>query len=297
MSIMQAVDADTGKVIGTLIQWSNHPETLGGDNREITADYCGVLCKRLEAHFGGVAVYVNGAIGGMISPLDLTEPLIDPKSGEKVPRKSWDEMRVIGERAAAIAIDALSRAETVTDAEIKLHVKQIFIPLLNDRFRPLVTLGVLKRGVYTNGKPDHRIGKVKVKELGEVTGVLGEDLLTEVSVIEIANAQFVTIPGEIYPELVNGGYVRYPGADFPNAPFEPVIRQHMTAKYKFIIGLGNDEIGYIIPQCEWDDQPPWLNNAKDETYGEVNSTGYKASRVITEAIYQLLQRARTAIGR
>jgi hypothetical protein len=36
----------------------------------------------------------------------------------------------------------------------------------------------------------------------------------------------------------------------------PALSQGST--YQFIFGLGNDEIGYLIPQVEWDEEPPWL---------------------------------------
>ena len=114
--------------------------------------------------------------------------------------------------------------------------------------------------------------------MGKLRVSTGRGLRTEVSYIRLLMgthlvAEIVTVPGEIYPELVNGGITRYPGADYPDAPFEPAIRPRMKSKYQFIFGLANDELGYIIPKAEFDDQPPWLRNKKDRWYGEVNSTG------------------------
>jgi len=34
----------------------------------------------------------------------------------------------------------------------------------------------------------------------------------------------------------------------------------MKGEYKFVFGLANDEIGYIIPKSEWDEVPPYLYN-------------------------------------
>ena len=89
---------------------------------------------------------------------------------------------------------------------------------------------------------------------------------------------------------MNGGLARLPGADYPDAPFEPVIRSHMTGRYKLVIGLADDEIGYIIPMCEWDDEPPWLNNSEEPTYGEINSLGYDTASVICESLKELLEK-------
>lgn len=98
----------------------------------------------------------------------------------------------------------------------------------------------------------------------------------------------MTIPGEIYPELVNGGITRYPGADFPDAAFEPTIRAYLKSRYQFVIGLANDELGYIIPKAEWDEVPPWLQNRKDRWYGEVNSAGPEIAGVVTNALVGLI---------
>jgi hypothetical protein len=101
-------------------------------------------------------------------------------------------------------------------------------------------------------------------------------------------AEITTVPGEIYPELVNGGFARYPGADFPDAPFEPTVRAHLHSRYQFIFGLANDELGYIIPKAEWDNQPPWLLNKKDRWYGEVNSAGEEVAGAVTRALVRLM---------
>ncbi|MBS7611737.1 hypothetical protein KEJ27_05965 [Candidatus Bathyarchaeota archaeon] len=287
LNILRAVDS-TGEGIFTLIQWSNHPETLGGSNRLITADFPGVICDKIEGEVGGGAVYVNGAIGGLLSPLDLEKPLIDLETSGKVEHKTFREMEVLGLRVADIALETFERAEEVKNASINVKFKNIFIPLRNRLFRILAGTGVLKRPVYTGGEVDIRTGYLNTSEFGYVKTVLGEDILSEVGVFNIGPVQIALIPGEIYPELVNGGLVRLPGADFPEAPFEPIIRHSMSGKYKFIIGLADDEIGYIIPMCEWDEEPPWLNNSSEPPYGEVNSLGYDTARIVCESILSIV---------
>lgn len=61
------------------------------------------------------------------------------------------------------------------------------------------------------------------------------------------------VTSEIYPEIVNGGIERAPSGDFPVEPVEvPPLRELMPGRIKFIFGLANDEIGYLIPKSEWD---------------------------------------------
>jgi hypothetical protein len=287
---IQAVDKTNQKTIGTLVQWSDHPETFGGDGRLITSDYCHFLRERVEEKLGGVAVYVNGAVGGMMSPLGENAKITDPQTGQPAPDKSWRKCELIGQRVADVAVEALKNGEKVATTSVAVKTKDIFIPLQNERFRLAFAVGVIvPRQIYLNGKPINEMRETNVPGVGKVKMPVGTDLKTEVNLVTLGPAQIVTIPGEIYPELVNGGITRYPGADFPDAPFEPIIREYMTAKYKFVIGLGNDELGYIIPQCEWDEKEPWLNNAKNRPYGEINSCGWKAARIVCEAAVTLLQ--------
>jgi len=97
------------------------------------------------------------------------------------------------------------------------------------------------------------------------------------------------VPGDIYPELTSGGIARYPGADYRDAAFEPSLRAHFKSRYQFIFGLGNDELGYLIPKAEWDDQPPWLLNAPRRWYGEINSVGPDAAGVVLQNLVGLMQ--------
>ena len=69
------------------MNWANHPETLGSKNTLITADYPYYLCAALEQRFEGVAVFLNGAVGGMQSPLGADVP--DPATGRPAPENSF----------------------------------------------------------------------------------------------------------------------------------------------------------------------------------------------------------------
>jgi len=59
------------------------------------------------------------------------------------------------------------------------------------------------------------------------------------------------------------------------------------APFRMLIGLADDEIGYIIPKAEWDEKPPYLQNAPKAWYGEENSVGPDAAARIAAAIQDL----------
>lgn len=302
--LLKAVSRKTGKAIGTLVNWANHPEVLGSQNRWLSSDFCWAFYERLEDLIGGVAVFWNGAVGGLITPLGEELKVYDPVTGQPAPEASFRKAELIGRFVAEVAAEAVKKKQTVRleRGSLKVLLKPLFIPLQNQRFRVIVAAKVINRSVYTKGKLDIRVGETKLTQDGVIVtakAVLGEDIRSEVGVVAIYNAAskkpvvlFLLIPGEIYPELVYGNITRYIGADFPDAPFEPVLIDHarrVGAKFIFVVGLANDEIGYIIPQCEWDEQPPWLNNAPQQPYGEINSVGWKVARIVNEEIVALLK--------
>jgi len=292
------VDAAGGGAgpIATLVNWSDHPETLGGRNTEITADYPHWLCQYVEEHGGGTAIFFDGSIGGLLSTLGDQVALQDPDSGEIAKDNTWRKAELFGNTLGTLAERALK--DGVPSAVDSLVIRQavIFAPMHNDRFRVGGAAGIFagRKPLYTDSKLDAGLAEKEFPGFGKLKYATGQDTKTEVDYIALMQAgrivaEIVTVPGEIYPELVNGGITRYPGADFPDAPFEPTIREHLKSRYQFIFGLANDELGYIIPKAEWDDEPPWLKGRKERWYGEVNSAGPDIAGAVTKAIVELAE--------
>lgn len=261
--VMLSAFSTDGKPIGTLLNWANHPETLGSKNTEITADFPGYLRPRLEELLGGTAVFVNGAVGGMQSPLNAKI--------ENTPDNSFEKARHIGRRVAEIAAEAVQTAKPVNVTRYEFSERILKIPVQNKGFDQAAKADLYHgRKLTIDGKSPSPVGLIRL-------------LNRNAPVLEIA-----LLPGELYPELSVGGVARYEGADFPDAPIEPAIKNMMTAPYRMLFGLADDEIGYIIPKAEWDDQAPWLQNAPKRWYGEVNSIGPEAAGMITDTLRELL---------
>ena len=124
-------------------------------------------------------------------------------------------------------------------------------------------------------------------KLGAALGVFNRGTMgwmkmrSELAFIQIGPLSLVTIPGEIYPELINGPIDSPEGNDFGIPPMEiPPIREMMPGKYKFVLGLANDEIGYIIPKSQWDVDAPYTYGRDNSPYGEENSLGPETAAVI-----------------
>ena len=101
---------------------------------------------------------------------------------------------------------------------------------------------------------------------------------------------FLHQPGEIYPEIIEGGIESPSGQDFDIAPVEiPPLRTLMKGKYQFTVGLSNDMIGYIIPKSEWDDKPPYIYDNEESPYGEINSVGHDTAPIIHRELKEILE--------
>jgi hypothetical protein len=262
---VEAADAATGKTIATMLNWANHPETLGSRNTLITSDYVAKLRTKLESLRGGMVVFVNGAVGGMQSPLNAKMP-------NGLAHRTFEKADYIGSRVAELTAKGLEKAKPVEISQIEYREKILYIPLTNPGFQKAMELNI-----YAGRKP--------LNKDGTTTTIAGMFRFRskDQPVLECA-----TVPGELYPELSRGGIERYSGADFPDAPLEKPIKGMMTATHRMLIGLANDEIGYIIPKAEWDEKAPWLNNNAKRWYGEVNSIGPEAAPSLARAIEALL---------
>jgi hypothetical protein len=62
----------------------------------------------------------------------------------------------------------------------------------------------------------------------------------------------------------------------------------MKGKYKFVFGLANDEIGYIVPKSQWDEKKPFTYKRDGAPYGEVNSLGPETAPALHQHLKELL---------
>jgi hypothetical protein len=285
LRMLHFTEPRTGATIGSIVGWADHPETPWGDSTEITADFPGYLRDALEhgvsegdtvyeKGLGGTHLYINGAIGGLMT----TSPRVtvhDPYLGKDFSEPSHDKARALGRQlAATILKDARNwPSGGVTHPALGVHARTFEVPLDNDGFLAAPVLGLLDRG--------HVRWKV---------------LRTEAAVITLGRVSFACVPGEIYPEIVNGGIENPPGADFTMAPLEvPPIRDMMPGSVKFVVGLANDELGYLIPKSEWDRDPPYLYGSPGHLYGEVNSVGPEAAASVHAALKALCALSKASV--
>lgn len=268
-----AVDhAQTKKPIAVLVNWASHPEALGSNNTLITADWCHYLYSEIEARTGATAVFINGALGGMMSPLGAK--ITDPETGKPAPKDTFRFAEIVGREAARHVLKALAGAEAVTPDGVIYREKMAEIPVTNKNFLMAAAAGLFKG----------RKAMTAEKGTSAPVGYL------RLSLAGAALLEAASIPGELYPELSAGPIVRDPNADFPDAPFEPIIKKDLLkAPFRMVFGLANDEIGYIIPKAQWDEKPPYTFGAEKPWYGEINGPGAEAAPVILKTLAELIK--------
>jgi hypothetical protein len=204
-----------GTTIATVVNFASHPESLGSDNTLITSDFPHAMREALEGLYGGVAIYVSADLGVLQGPLDVDVP--DADSGDPVPRRTFEFAERMGEILAARATDALEHVRH-WDAAPAIETTTdgpFFLEVENPFFIVLGQLGVF--------------GRRQILEQGDLQGIE-----TEVQVMKIGEASFVVTPNELDPQIGE------------------LYRERIgEERHRFTIGLGNDEIGYQMPEAKF----------------------------------------------
>jgi hypothetical protein len=225
------LQGEDGKAIATLVNYAMHAEVLDGGNPLVTSDYPGVLREELEKRYGGVGMFIPADIGGMQSPFVLFHNF-------------WSRKRV-GKAIAEKVAESLSDKKPVDVTTFRAAVQNIALPIKNPRYAKAIESG----------------------QFGQSKDFLKKEggfyhLPSDVALIQIGYAQFLTVPGEAFPEVGN------------------VLRSKMSPEYPFVLGLANNEIGYIVPDSEW----------HDDGYEENMSLGRGTDQLLIQAISDLISR-------
>jgi len=237
LSIMQATRlAPPYEVLATLVNFASHPESLGSSNTRITADFPHYAREAIEASQGGMAIWVSGDLGVLQGPLDID--VLDPLTGQPAQRRTFRWAQVHGQQLAQRVVAAIPKAPGNAKARIEIaSTRPVPVRLDNPFFRFFIAIGVLPSdGLFTNGVPDDDVGFPFPPPFDPIPQALGEDLHTEVGAFRINEASFAVVPTELDPQIG-----------------ETYRDRMLGAKHTFIIGLGNDEIGYQVPAAKWND--------------------------------------------
>src|SRR5262245_55544919 len=167
--IIQAIGAD-GKPFATLVNYAVHPEVIGSSQGICSPDLVGPLYDRLREKGGGTGTFINRAQGGMVTA-DNRQP------GGKEAR-SWEECIRIGQLLADEALRIVEKAPEQKSPKLLCEARTISFPVDSPQLRAVMASSPLGLGT---------------KDTARVS--------TQLNLINLGNAQILTIPGEALPNI------------------------------------------------------------------------------------------------
>lgn len=210
MGVIRALGTD-GSTIATLVNYAIHPEVLGADRGILSPDCIGPMAERIEARDGGVALFFNGAQGGMVTAdnRDLDAPS-DPVRGYWKDVGTWEECQRIGHTMADEALRLLADGEHDPAPEVCAHVRDVAFPV----------------------ESDDLWGVVRHSPLGYPHDEATRTITSRLVLLDVGAARILTIPGEALPNV--GAYLK-----------------RKTGERTFLFGLTNDAFGYILAEVDF----------------------------------------------
>jgi hypothetical protein len=281
--VLQAVQASAPHTaIATLMEYGIHDETLGFSGTPpagvklkgpdaanprgyytlaLAADWIGFFRADVQRRVGGVAMDIAGPVGSVEMPVVFPAgthvsrtPAVGP--GQHAPATNGDNsLGDCGRTAelppprAPLTIDQLARARAIArflaqDALGTLaRTPYSAGSALSVKSSPMITLSLRDNAQFNLGAafglfPDRPV-------LQGTDGI--HELRTQVSVIRLADAEMITMPGETFPQSTIRGYFGPGDMGFPQEPITPWLATEMNAPHRFFLGLSQDMVGYLMP--------------------------------------------------
>lgn len=221
------VEGEDGAPIASVANWGCHIEAMWNDD-QLSADWAGVYYDRMRKDVGGVPLFIEGALGGLvtINPGDdkmATEPEImdvflkHMSTAERVALRD----RVGNSLADTVQGAAKAAGPAAGPEGVTLHAahRDLELPASNWVFEYMGNRKLIERkAVYRKHQMylPTELTRLQVRQGGR------------------ALLDLQTMPGEPAPTVV---------ADLDALSGAPV---------KFTVALGNDEVGYIVREADWD---------------------------------------------
>ena len=163
MVVVHARAIDDDRPLGTLLHAACHPEVLPRRNRMLSADFVGSLCDGWREQGLGQAVFVNGALGSMVSP--------------QVKDRNMAGVEWLGGEMLELGMSALEQAQPLPVDSIEVRRQDVYMPLNSIGLQLGRLTAAIPSEVYD--------GRVR----------------TTVGWLRIGALQAICVPGEMEPAL------------------------------------------------------------------------------------------------
>src|SRR5581483_2598340 len=200
-NVIQVSDS-TGKAFATLVNYAIHPEVLGSGVGICSPDLVGPLYDEIASKGGGTGIFMNSAQGGMVTADNRTD-----NGGDA---RTWKECRRIGTLLADEALRIVKDAPVQAAPKLFCAARALTLPVDSPDMRALM------------------------KQMPGFNSASSDSVTTQLNVVNVGNAQILTIPGEALPNI---GYY---------------LKRKMHGKHNLLFGLTNDAFGYILTREDFD---------------------------------------------
>jgi len=233
-NVIQTFD-EAGKVVATLVNYAIHPEVIGNSQGITSPDLVGPLYDRIAEKTGAPGIFMNSAQGGMVTA--------DNRLPDKKEARSWAECERIGTLLADEALRIVADAPSKSKGDLYVTSKPLTFPVDSLEMQMIMKMSPLKYKASANNT-----------------------VTTRQNLINFADAQIITIPGEALPNI---GYY---------------LKRKMKGKHNFLFGLTNDAFGYILTKVDF-------NSFDRYNYVSRTSLGEQTGEILIDESLKLVNAA------
>ena len=288
VTVLQFVDAgDPSETIATVVNYSNHPEVLGSvAGTWESSDYVHFVREKLEAAFGGIAIFWLGTQGSQIgylrggtpvtrydadgNPLcrkapEAPDACIEDPNGVAVPEFIYDmtpeKVASMGYFIGDFAVSLVESAGPFLDdpplehlvrritLEVTNPFQKVYFCYLIDDFQPQDFIRIEPGG---DRKP--RTFSACMARVNRPRARVFLDRIP-LHAVTIGEAQYLTAPMETEPAYLLGreaSHVEYPDfEDECDFPAMPGLIELMTGKHNFMVSMAESYFSYGFPESDF----------------------------------------------
>ncbi|GAC1444985.1 MAG: hypothetical protein NVSMB55_23400 [Mycobacteriales bacterium] len=241
LSVLQAKDAKTGRVIATYASVPAHGNVgFGPDLAEMNSEHFGAAARWLEAHQGGIGIVSAATLGDQTTPMqgddtrlprDPRRPYPPARPGNRTPigfPRAYDVIDRLGALTGSTAVEALQHhGHVMTSSQVLGAESYQVVPADN----PLL-LGLIYGHALPDGIPfvthDGQFAGQRTADRSVVPPyAVGPGVGVWFTTLRIGDIAVASEPGEAFPHVTQA------------------IREVLTgAAATFVVGNAQDQLGY-----------------------------------------------------
>ncbi len=268
---------DQDNTIASVVSFGNHPEALSDENTLMTSDFAHGLRRTLEQGstwlnspgkpgVGGTCLYINAAVGrpddaarhGGEDPRRRDLPVGHLREG----RRDRSAARRDGPRRARQRRRRRRAAARPAGTAVQAARRQQQLP------GHVPARDLRSRDVHGDGRHVHRD-----RDRADQPRPGAVPQRARRAVPRAGDRRLRRQPPQRADQTARRPQQHQPARP-AGCPEGPYLKDKMYGTYRFIVGMGNDELGYIVPEYDLElGDPPWVSEAEGDHYEETNSLG------------------------